>query len=79
MVVDNKDCMMENSSDQSVTKLTSNHVELSVNSQMNTEIDLFESELENKSSVSTPVFSQDAQRCSIPDSDWNVEVMTHQL
>ena len=65
---------MENSSDKSVTKLTSNHVELSVNSQMNTEIDLFESELENKSSVSTPVFSQDAQRCSISNSDWNVEV-----
>ena len=57
--------MVEISSDQSVTKLTSNVVKLSVKSQMNTEIDLF---------VSTPVFSQDAQRCSIPNSDWNVEV-----
>ena len=39
---------MDNSSDQSVTNLTSNHVDLSANSQMNTELDLFESESEKK-------------------------------
>ena len=61
--------MMEISSEKSVSQLTSNVVKLSVNSEKNTEIDLFESESENKSSISTPVFSQDAQRCSIPDSD----------